>query len=54
VENGKYSAKIRYRQADESCMVEIQESEISVTFERPQRAIAPGQFIVIYSGDHVI
>lgn len=44
------TAKIRYRQAHQSCVV-IRQSEdtLEVQFTNPQRAITPGQAIVFYS-----
>ena len=46
------SAKIRYRQIDQACEIELHENEkLYVTFKDPQRAIAPGQMIVFYEGD---
>lgn len=48
------TAKLRYRQADEPGVIEIQENRIKVTFSQTQRAATPGQFIVVYSGDEVI
>ena len=46
------SAKIRYRQADQVCKIELYEDgKLCVTFKSPQRAIAPGQTIVFYKGD---
>ena len=47
----KVSAKIRYRQKDQSCQVEIQEDKIFVIFDEPQRAVTPGQFIVFYEDE---
>lgn len=45
-------AKIRYRQADQACTVELVDGDnIIVTFADPQRAVTPGQTIVLYSGD---
>lgn len=45
-------AKIRYRQADQDCRVELDaEGKARVQFDRPQRAITPGQSIVFYRGD---
>ncbi|MGJ8689944.1 MAG: tRNA 2-thiouridine(34) synthase MnmA [Gammaproteobacteria bacterium] len=45
-------AKIRYRQADQVCTVELVDGDnIIVTFADPQRAVTPGQTIVLYSGD---
>lgn len=42
------TAKVRYRQEEQPCM--LHESGI-VTFDIPQRAATPGQFIVFYQGD---
>jgi len=40
-------AKIRYRQADQACVVH----DGRVAFDRPQRAIAPKQSVVFYDGE---
>ena len=45
------NAKIRYRQPDQTCKVEIKNNQASVVFEKPQRAITPGQSVVFYDGD---
>jgi tRNA-specific 2-thiouridylase len=50
----KCRAKIRYRQADQDCIVsQAQDSRytIKVAFKEKQRAITPGQFIVFYQKD---
>lgn len=44
-------AKIRYRQNDEPCTVTSDGETILVHFEKPQRAVTPGQSIVFYDGD---
>lgn len=45
------SAKTRYRQEDQPCLVSAySKHQARVEFERPQRAIAPGQSLVFYSG----
>lgn len=42
-------AKIRYRQADQECLIEkIEDGKIYVSFPKPQRAITPRQSIVFY------
>lgn len=42
-------AKIRYRQADQACViVGKQDHQYQIRFENSQRAITPGQFIVFY------
>lgn len=46
----KCSAKIRYRQSSQSCMISALNSKnISVSFEQKQRAITPGQSVVFYA-----
>jgi len=44
-------AKTRYRQEDQPCVVEQREGGCRVIFDRPQRAVTPGQFVVLYDGD---
>ncbi len=44
-------ARIRYRQAIQSCLVESAGEQLTVNFEEPQRAITPGQALVLYSDD---
>ncbi|MGA0805807.1 MAG: tRNA 2-thiouridine(34) synthase MnmA [Pseudohongiellaceae bacterium] len=45
-------AKTRYRQPDQDCVVEaMPEGGIRVTFDRPQRAVTPGQQLVLYQED---
>ncbi|HEY0660596.1 MAG TPA: tRNA 2-thiouridine(34) synthase MnmA [Lysobacter sp.] len=46
------SAQTRYRQADEACEVQVQDDgTLEVRFARPQRAVTPGQSLVLYDGD---
>ncbi len=43
-------AKVRYRQDDQSCIIEsIEGDQAIVSFSQPQRAITPGQSIVFYN-----
>ncbi len=45
-------ARIRYRQSSQSCLVRLKdETNGSVYFSVPQRAITPGQSVVFYQGD---
>jgi len=49
------SAKIRYRQPDQTCHVsQRDESTWHVQFDEPQRAITPGQSIVFYQDDNCL
>lgn len=48
-------AKIRYSAQEADCVVEpMGESKIKVVFDQPQRAITPGQSVVIYDGDYIV
>ena len=44
-------AKIRYRQSDQPCRVEVEHTQLKISFISPQRAITPGQSVVLYQGD---
>ena len=44
-------AKTRYRQADQACTLESFGDGFRVVFDEPQRAVTPGQSLVIYQGD---
>jgi tRNA-uridine 2-sulfurtransferase len=46
--------KVRYKTPAAGATVRSQGSEAEVEFERPQRAITPGQAAVFYDGDRVI
>jgi len=51
----KAFAKTRYRQADQSCMIErVNETQYKIEFAEPQRAITPGQSVVFYQGDQCL
>jgi tRNA-specific 2-thiouridylase len=46
------TAKVRYRQADQACSVEVlADGGVHVRFHQPQRAVTPGQYVVFYVGD---
>ena len=49
------SARIRYRQRDQDCSVRrALDDRLMVTFDKPQRAAAPGQFVVFYQDDRCL
>jgi tRNA-specific 2-thiouridylase len=41
-------AKVRYRQADQDCVLHKTENGYRVEFDQPQRAVTPGQSLVLY------
>ncbi|WP_337245238.1 tRNA 2-thiouridine(34) synthase MnmA [Luteimonas sp. gir] len=46
------SAQTRYRQPDEPCEVEVRDDgTLAVHFAQPQRAVTPGQSLVLYDGE---
>ncbi len=51
----RIEAKIRYRHAPSVATVtQIDQGKLSLVFDEPQRAIAPGQSVVLYDGDTVV
>jgi len=45
----KVSAKTRYRQQDQTCTItDISETGFTAEFDQPQRAVTPGQALVLY------
>ncbi|HMB55815.1 MAG TPA: tRNA 2-thiouridine(34) synthase MnmA [Arenimonas sp.] len=54
-ENFSCTAKTRYRQRDEACQVSVREDgSTQVRFDRPQRAVTPGQSVVFYRDDECL
>ncbi len=48
-------AKIRYRQSHQHCCAIEQESnQWRLDFSEPQRAVTPGQYAVLYDGEHCL
>lgn len=45
------TARVRYRQSDQPCTVEAEADRALVRFDRPQRALTPGQSVVFYDGE---
>ncbi|KAF1006850.1 MAG: tRNA-specific 2-thiouridylase MnmA [Luteibacter sp.] len=45
------TAKTRYRQSDQACTVEVRADTLRVVFDEPQRAVTPGQSVVLYDGE---
>lgn len=48
-------AKVRYRQPDQGCVVtDLGDGRLDVRFDRSQKAVAPGQFVVFYAQDRCL
>ncbi len=48
-------AKVRYRQADQDCVVRaVAEDRLEVRFDKHQKAVAPGQFVVFYEANRCL
>jgi len=54
-QEARLTAKVRYRQRDQTCRLEsVSSDSISVAFDDPQRAVTPGQSVVLYDGDECL
>ena len=48
----RLTAKTRYRQPDQSCeILALEDDRLELRFDRPQRAVTPGQSVVLYDGE---
>lgn len=47
-------AKTRYRQPEQSCRATAVDTGLHVSFQSPQRAVTPGQSLVLYHGEECI
>ena len=47
-------AKIRHGQGDQRCRLSYQDNQVRVRFDNAQRAITPGQSLVLYNGEIVL
>lgn len=45
------TAKVRYRQPDQACTLKRTSDGYLIRFDTPQRAVTPGQSVVLYDGD---
>jgi len=51
----RLTAKTRYRQSDQDCLVTVMESgRCQLRFEQKQRAVTPGQSVVLYQDDECL
>jgi tRNA-uridine 2-sulfurtransferase len=53
-ESQTYRARIRYRQPLEACTLYQQPEGLYILFDRPQKAITPGQFAAWYAGEELV
>jgi tRNA-uridine 2-sulfurtransferase len=53
-ETRNYKARIRYRQPLELCTLHKTNEGLYIIFEKPQKAITPGQFAAWYDGEELI
>jgi len=47
-------ARIRYRGVPAAAAIEVEDGTATVRFEEPQRAVTPGQAVVLYDGERVL
>ncbi|WP_285259810.1 tRNA 2-thiouridine(34) synthase MnmA [Halopseudomonas bauzanensis] len=47
----RLTAKVRYRQPDQACTLERTADGYLIRFDEPQRAVTPGQSVVLYQDD---
>ena len=50
----KVKAKIRYSAKEADATLKIENDHIKIIFDEPQRAITPGQSVVLYKNDVII
>ncbi len=51
----RFGVKVRYRQPDQAAtVIAADEDRVTLAFDEPQRAVAPGQFAVIYDGNECL
>lgn len=53
-EEFRAEVRIRFRAKPAAAFIKCSENRITVMFETPQKAVAPGQAVVLYDGDYVI
>ena len=51
----RVAAKVRYRQPEQAAtLVPLEDGRVRLEFDTPQRAVTPGQAVVLYDGDLVV
>jgi len=55
LEGSRLNAKVRYRQQDQAVTItKINDESMHLCFDRAQRAVTPGQSVVLYDGDECL
>lgn len=52
--NMKLEGSVRYRHKPQPCNLSIIDGQISIEFDEPQRAVTPGQSLVLYQGEECL
>ncbi len=53
--NMRATAKLRYHQSESECVIHpLENGKVMLEFDKPQRAVTPGQAAVFYDGEYVI
>ena len=47
----RLAVKVRYRAPDSPCSIEMRGGDLYVEFDQPERAVTPGQSVVVYAGE---
>ena len=51
----KATAKLRYHQSESECIIHpLGDGKVLLEFDKPQRAVTPGQAAVFYDGEYVL
>jgi tRNA-uridine 2-sulfurtransferase len=51
----RLAAKVRYRQPDQACtVIDSADGQLELAFDQAQRAVTPGQSVVLYDGDECL
>src|SRR6056297_1931091 len=51
----RVTAKIRYRQPDQAARIDaLEDGRLGLVFDEPQRAVTPGQSVVLYDGEECL